>query len=65
MKVIDAQERADGTVTASVEFEDGLTQTVIVPSWATRENILAEARRLRRQAEATESGKKVRKDLIG
>lgn len=63
MKVVDAREHADGTIEASVEFPDGLTQSVVLPSWATKQNIKDEAKRLRDKAEATEKAKKVRGDL--
>ena len=63
MKIREAQEHNDGTVTASVEFPDGLMQTVVLPSWATKQNIKDEAKRLRDHAEAKEKAKKVRRDL--
>lgn len=46
MKIIAAEE-FDGEITASVEFPDGKTQTVVLPIWATKKNIKDEAQRLR------------------
>jgi len=62
-KVTTAHEN-DGQVTAVVSFDDGLTQTVVLPAWATAQNIKDEAKRLRAIAEARESGKVDRKDLV-
>lgn len=35
-----------GQITASIEMDDGFMQTVVVPSWATKAQIIEEAERL-------------------
>lgn len=64
MRIIAASE-TNGTITASVEFADGRHQTVVLPSWATKTNIKAEARRLRDEADARSSSTATRQDLLG
>lgn len=63
MKIVSASE-TNGTITATVQFGDGLEQTVNLPSWATRENIRKEARRLRDEAESRERTRTSRTDLM-
>jgi len=47
-----------------VQFEDGNQQTVMLPSWATKQNIKDEAKRLRAQSDARQVNKKDRTDLV-
>lgn len=63
MKIVDAKEH-DGFITATVQFPDGKNQTVILPNWATKANIKAEAQRMRDTYEARETAHQPRKDLI-
>lgn len=62
MKIIEASE-TEGQVSAKVRFPDGLEQSVNLPSWATKQNIKDEARRLRESAEARDTARKKRADL--
>lgn len=62
MRIVGAEEH-DGYVTASVEFDDGQTQTIILPSWASKDNFKDEAQRLRDKAEAMHENKVSREDL--
>ena len=59
-----AAEQMDGQIHASVEFDDGNSQTVILPSWATNQNLKDEAKRLRDLSDARQTNKKEREDLI-
>jgi len=62
MKIVEASE-VDGHITAKVQFPDGLEQSVILPTWASMENIKDEARRLRDLAESREAARTLRPDL--
>lgn len=62
MKIIEASE-TDDHISAKVRFPDGLEQSVNLPSWATKQNIKDEAKRLREQAESRETKRKKRADL--
>ena len=63
MKILTAEE-INGTIHASVQFEDGNQQTVILPAWATQQNIKDEATRLRAQSDASQANKIDRTDLV-
>ena len=63
VKIVVAEE-SNGMITATVRFDDGKDQTVVLPAWATKQNIKAEAKRLRDEAEDRESRKTKREDLV-
>lgn len=64
MQIIAAEEK-DGRIIASVRFDDGMDQTVIVAKeGCTKKVIREEARRLRLAHEAEQRGRKVRQDLL-
>lgn len=62
MKIMEATE-TEGQITAKVRFPDGLEQSVSLPSWATKRNILDEAQRQRDEAETREQKRQRRADL--
>lgn len=67
MKVLAAHEDAEGRLVARVEFDDGMTQTVIFPTGVgvTRGQIVSEAQRRRRLTERDGRMGGDRQDLVG